>query len=153
MCSPVWSPVCSSPRWGGPPVRYRRGGHAVTTTVLQAYRFALDPNPVQESALRSHCGGQRFAYNWGLARVTVTMDQRKAEQSSGLEREELTPRLSWSAYSLRTDWNRAKGVVAPWWGEGGVLVRSGESGDRVDELVGLDEGQTSGPQAGIFPAC
>jgi putative transposase len=45
------------------------------------------------------------------------MDQRKAEQSSGLERDELTPRLSWSAYSLRTEWNRAKGVVAPWWGE------------------------------------
>jgi putative transposase len=35
----------------------------VTTTVLQAYRFALDPTPTQEAALRSHCGGHRYAFN------------------------------------------------------------------------------------------
>jgi putative transposase len=39
----------------------------VTTTVVQAYRFAVDPTPTQEAALRSHCGGQRYAFNWGLA--------------------------------------------------------------------------------------
>jgi hypothetical protein len=27
--------------------------------VIQAYRFALDPSPGQDDALRSHCGGQR----------------------------------------------------------------------------------------------
>jgi hypothetical protein len=42
-----------------------RGGSGVTTTVLQAYRFALDLAPAQEAALRSHCGGQRYALNWG----------------------------------------------------------------------------------------
>jgi Helix-turn-helix domain len=31
--------------------------------VVQAYRFALDPTPAQEQALRSHCGAQRFACN------------------------------------------------------------------------------------------
>ena len=36
--------------------------------VTQAYRFALDPSPVQERALRSHAGAARFAWNWGLAR-------------------------------------------------------------------------------------
>jgi Helix-turn-helix domain len=36
----------------------------MTETVVQAYRFALDPGPVQEADLRSHCGGQRFAFNW-----------------------------------------------------------------------------------------
>jgi hypothetical protein len=36
--------------------------------VIQAYRFALDPSPGQDDALRPHCGGQRFAFNWGLAR-------------------------------------------------------------------------------------
>jgi hypothetical protein len=37
-------------------------------TEIQAYRFALDPTPAQEAELRSHCGGQRFAYNWGSDR-------------------------------------------------------------------------------------
>jgi putative transposase len=36
--------------------------------VTQAYRFALDPAPSQERALRSHAGAARFAWNWGLAR-------------------------------------------------------------------------------------
>jgi putative transposase len=89
----------------------------MSTTVVQAYRFALDPNPEQEAALPSHCGGQRFAFNWGLARVKANLGQRKAEQSCGLAAGELTPSLNWSAYSLRKGWNRAKGVVAPWWGE------------------------------------
>ncbi|MFD4917844.1 zinc ribbon domain-containing protein [Streptomyces virginiae] len=31
--------------------------------VVQAYRFALDPNAGQEAALRSHCGAARAAYN------------------------------------------------------------------------------------------
>jgi putative transposase len=34
----------------------------VTTTVVQAYRFALDPTPEQDAVLRSHCGGQRYAF-------------------------------------------------------------------------------------------
>jgi len=36
--------------------------------VVQAYRFALDPTPSQERALRSHAGAARFAWNWALAR-------------------------------------------------------------------------------------
>src|SRR3982074_3083915 len=45
------------------------------------------------------------------------MDQRKAEASYGIPDAELTPSLSWSAYSLRKLWNRAKGRTAPWWAE------------------------------------
>ncbi|MEV0703938.1 IS607 family element RNA-guided endonuclease TnpB [Saccharopolyspora sp. NPDC050389] len=85
------------------------------STVLQAYRFALDPNPVQEAGLRSHCGAQRFAFNWGLGRIKANRDQRKAEASYGLDGDELTPAVSWSAYSLRKDWNQVKDTVAPWW--------------------------------------
>lgn len=87
------------------------------STVIQAYKFALDPTPSQDAELRSHCGAQRFAYNWGLGRVKAVMDQRKAETSYGIEEDELTPSISWSAYSLRKDWNAAKNAVAPWWGE------------------------------------
>jgi hypothetical protein len=38
----------------------------MTDTVLQAYRFALDPTPRQRRALASHCGAARYAHNWGL---------------------------------------------------------------------------------------
>lgn len=87
------------------------------STVLQAYRFALDPTCAQETALRSHCGGQRFAFNWGLAQVRATLDQREAERSYGLTGGQLTPSMSWSAYSLRKTWNQDKGKAAPWWAE------------------------------------
>ena len=80
----------------------------MTTTVVQAYRFALDPTPAQDAVLRSHCGGQRYAFNWGLALVTAVMNQRKAEASYGIGADQLTPSLSWSAYSLRTSWNQTK---------------------------------------------
>lgn len=84
---------------------------------LQAYRFALDPTSVQVAALHSHCGAQRFAFNWGLARVRANLDQRAAERSYDLDTAELTPPTNWSAYGLRKDWNLAKGQVAPWWSE------------------------------------
>lgn len=84
---------------------------------LQAYRFALDPTPAQDRALRSHCGGARFAFNWGLRRVKASIGQREAEKSYGIAGDDLTPALSWSLYSLRKDWNAAKAHVAPWWAE------------------------------------
>lgn len=84
---------------------------------LLAYRYALDPTPAQERALRSHAGAARVAFNWGLARVKAVMDQRAAEATYGLTGDDLTPRMSWSLYSLRKDWNAAKDTVAPWWAE------------------------------------
>ena len=86
-------------------------------TVVQAYQFALDPTPGQGDALRSHCGGQRRAFNWGLARIKANLAQRDAERSYDLADEQLTPSVSWSAYNLRKDWNQAKDEVAPWWAE------------------------------------
>lgn len=84
---------------------------------LLAYRFALDPTPAQVRALRSHAGAARVAFNWGLARVKANLSQREAEKSYGIADADLTPSISWSLYSLRKDWNAAKGAVAPWWGE------------------------------------
>jgi hypothetical protein len=56
----------------------------VRTLSSSAYRFALDPTPEQDAVLRSHCGGQRYAVNWGLALVTAVMDQRTAEAPYGI---------------------------------------------------------------------
>jgi putative transposase len=80
---------------------------------LLAYRYALDPAPAQERALRSHAGAARVAFNWGLARVKANLSQREAERSYGISDEDLAPPLSWSLYSLRKDWNAAKDTVAP----------------------------------------
>ena len=85
--------------------------------VVQAYQFALDPTEGQRAALASHCGGQRVALNWGLAQVKANLAQRQAERSYGVAEDDLTPRVNWSAYSLRKDWNQAKAEVAPWWAE------------------------------------
>jgi putative transposase len=85
--------------------------------VIRAFLFALDPTPVQEQAFRSHCGAQRFAFNFGLALVRANREQRAAERSYGLAEPDLTPAVSWSAYGLRRAWNAAKHDVAPWWAE------------------------------------
>ena len=85
--------------------------------MIRAYLFALDPTDQQVEAMRSHCGAQRVAYNWCLARVRANWAQRAAEQSYGLTGDRLTPWINTSAYSLRKAWNAAKDQVAPWWAE------------------------------------
>jgi putative transposase len=84
---------------------------------MLAHRYALDPTPAQERALRSHAGAARAAFNWGLARVKANLAQREAERSYDIAEANLTPAVSWSLYSLRKDWNAAKDTVAPWWRE------------------------------------
>jgi len=117
--------------------------------VIQAYRFALDPTPAQQAALRSHCGAQRFAFNWGLARVKANLSQREAERSYGVPEELLTPVVSWSGWQLRKDFNVAKREVAPWWAKNskeayasGLANPSGRAG----ELVGQSRRHQEGPQ-------
>jgi putative transposase len=88
--------------------------------VVQAYRFAMDPNATQEQALRSHCGAARAAYNWAVGWVTASWWQRKAEESYGIPEAELTPWRPWSLPSLRKAFNEAKHAdprFADWWAE------------------------------------
>jgi len=75
-----------------------------STKVLQAYRFALDPNDRQGSKLASHCGAARFAFNWGLAFVTNRLEERTSD-------------VPWTFPALLREWNRVKEEVAPWWTE------------------------------------
>lgn len=82
--------------------------------MIRAYLFALEPTPQQQQAFRSHCGAQRYAYNFGIELAGKIRSQRAAEYSYGLRGAELTP---FSAYSLRKAWNAAKDDVAPWWAE------------------------------------
>ncbi|MFF1373315.1 IS607 family element RNA-guided endonuclease TnpB [Streptomyces virginiae] len=87
--------------------------------VVQAYRFALDPNAGQEAALRSHRGAARAAYNWAVGWVEASWWQRKAEESYGIPEDRLTGWRPWSLPSLRKAFNEAKKVnhFSGWWEE------------------------------------
>ena len=85
--------------------------------MICAYLFALDPTDPQVGQFRSHCGAQRVAYNWALARVRANWEQRAAEQTYGLTGDQLTPWVDTCAYGLRMAWNAVKREVAPWWAE------------------------------------
>ncbi|MFJ8021091.1 IS607 family element RNA-guided endonuclease TnpB [Streptomyces sp. NPDC096311] len=88
--------------------------------VVQAYRFALDPNAGQERALESHCGAARAAYNWAVTHVTASWYQRGAEETYGIPEEQLTQWRSWSLPVLRRAFNAAKRAdprFASWWEE------------------------------------
>ena len=119
----------------------------MSTTVLQAYQFALDPTPEQQAALSSHCGAARFAFNWGLNRVKAVLDQRSAERSYGIAEHDLTPTVSWSAYSLRKAWNIAKHEVAPWWGENSKEAYSSGLANLASALDSWNQSRT-GKRAG-----
>ena len=91
---------------------------------MQAFRYELDPNNATRSALASHCGAARCAYNWGLALVKARLGQceriREAALVQGLSRREAdalaaTVEVPWSLAALRREWNRTKDEVAPWW--------------------------------------
>jgi putative transposase len=110
--------------------------------VIQAYRFALDPTSGQGDALRSHCGGQRYAFNWGLARVKAILGQREAEKSYGVPVDRLTPSVSWSAYGLRKDWNQTKDAVAPWWRENSKEAYSSGLANLATALGNWDGSRT-----------
>ncbi len=76
--------------------------------ILQAYRFALDPSPRRERAMRAHLGARRFAYNWGLALVKVRLDARARGEDV---------EVPYTLPALRREWNRSKETAAPWWRE------------------------------------
>lgn len=122
-------------------------------SVVQAYRFALDPTPSQVGALASHAGAARFAHNHMLALLKSVMDQRAAERSYSVEESELTPALGWSLPALRKVWNHRKRTCAPWWEENSKEAYN----TGLDALArGLDAwsksraGQRAGKQVG-FP--
>jgi len=88
--------------------------------VVQAYRFALDPNATQERALRSHCGAARAAYNWAVGWVTASWWQRSAEETYGIPEGDRTEWRPWSLPALRREFNAVKRTnprFAGWWEE------------------------------------
>lgn len=117
----------------------------------QSFRFALDPSPAQQRALRSHIGASRFTYNHLLALVKATINQREAEKSYGISESDLTPFVNVSHYSLRKTWNDRKDTYAPWWEENskeaysdGAKRLSQAMGNFFDSRTGKRNGRSAG---------
>ncbi|WP_366914534.1 helix-turn-helix domain-containing protein [Nocardia sp.] len=88
--------------------------------VLQAYRFALDPNATIENKLWSHCGAARAAFNWAVSWVRASWDQRVAEGTYRIVESDLTPWRPWSLPALRREFNRIRHTdprFSGWWTE------------------------------------
>ena len=64
------------------------------------HRIALDPNDRQETLLRQHAGGARFAWNWGVAETRRALDAGE--------------KAATSHYRLRPAFNQVKRHIAPW---------------------------------------
>lgn len=132
--------------------------------VHQAFRFELDPNNHAASALSSHAGAARFAYNWGLATVIEALDARRAlttlalrqgansEEAEGWATELVGP-VPWSLPALRRRWNAVKAEVAPWWAENSKEAYSSGLDALARALKGFFDsrsGRRKGPSVG-FP--
>jgi putative transposase len=85
--------------------------------VTRAVTFTLDPSPAQVRMLHNYCGAARFSFNWALRQVKANLATRATEREAGTAEAVLTPAVSWSAYSLRKQFNVVKTDVAPWWRE------------------------------------
>jgi len=108
--------------------------------VCQAYRFALDPSPVQQRALVSHAGAARFAWNWGLARC---QERYEAEGKW------------YSAAELHKLWNAQKKADPglAWWGMNSKCAYQEAFRDldrALREFIMSKNGQRAGRRLG-FP--
>ncbi|WP_228473088.1 IS607 family element RNA-guided endonuclease TnpB [Streptomyces cyaneochromogenes] len=123
--------------------------------MVQAYKFALDPNTAQERALRSHCGAARAAYNWAVSWVTASWWQRKAEASYGLGEEGLTSWRPWSLPALRREFNRVKITdprFADWWEENSKEAYNtglANAAAAFDNYANSKQGKRKGPKVGV----
>ena len=81
-------------------------GHRLGRAV--SFRFALDPNRAQSERLFVFAGARRFCFNHHVARIKANLEARSAEREAGLDREAMTPALSWSRQSFINEFNAWK---------------------------------------------
>jgi len=123
--------------------------------VVQAFRFALDPNAAQEQALRSHCGAARAAYNWAVGWVEASWWQRKAEATYGVPEADLTEWRPWSLPALRKEFNQVKHTdprFAGWWEDNSKEAYSTglvNAAAAFDNYAKSKQGKRRGKKAGM----
>jgi putative transposase len=105
---------------------------------LQGFRYELDPNDVQRTALFKHAGTARFAWNWALARRIERFEKNegKARFTSAIEE--------------HRDWNQWKRTRAPWWNEVSKCVPQEAFRDLDKAFKNFWMGRKAGRKAG-FP--
>ena len=108
--------------------------------MIQAYKYALDPTPAQECALRSHVGASRFAWNWGLAKC------KERYEAEG----------KWySAMDLHKLWNAGKKAdpALAWWSKNSKCAYQEAFRDldrALREFIKSRKGERKGKKLG-FP--
>jgi hypothetical protein len=106
----------------------------------QAYRFALDPTPVQEQRFRSHAGAARSAWNWGLDQCRKRSETEK-KWESGVD--------------LHRLWNveKKRNPKLAWWKENATCAGSlPHPGLGAGELHHVQEGRAEGTTNRLPPA-
>jgi putative transposase len=100
-----------------------------SATILRAYRFNLDPNQNQLSALAQHAGTARWAFNHALAvKIGVHQtwrDQVQALVDEGLDEQVARKQVSIkipTAFTMKSAWIKIRGDektgedgASPWW--------------------------------------
>ena len=79
-----------------------------TATVMQAYRFALDPTFAQVGVLARNAGAARFAFNHLLARIRPSLRSARPRNPMGSPATGFTPDQGWSLPALRRTWNQVE---------------------------------------------
>ena len=127
-----------------PPSHHVRYGRGVLT---RAVVFTLHPSPAQERLAHCYAGARRFAYNWAIGTVSQNLAARSGERAAGIAETDVTPAVSWSAYSLGKAFNVTKGEIAPWWRE--VSMHAFRSGitDAATALANFSESKRGAEQA------
>jgi putative transposase len=121
--------------------------------VTRAIVFNLDLSRSQERLAYSYSGARRFAYNWAIGVARENLETRSAERAAGVAEDDLTPAMSWSAYSLGKASNAGKEEVAPWWREVSMhALRSGiaDAAAALANFKDSKKGTRSGRRVG-FP--
>lgn len=106
------------------------------------FRYALDPTEVQAEQFRRYAGAARYTFNHHLGRITRNIkDQRSAERSYGIPDGQLTPSLSWSAFTFINEFNAFKNGHLPYSpinddGTVGLAWKKEVSGDVFESASG-----------------
>ena len=96
------------------------------TTTAAKFEVQWPADPERRSAIRSHFGARRRAFNWALGRVTSDMDARKLDPEHAS--------VAWELGALRKEWNQVKDQVAPWWPENSKECYASGIADAVTAL-------------------
>jgi putative transposase len=123
--------------------------------VVQAYKYALDPNATTKQKMFSHCGAARASFNWAVTWVEASWWQRKAEESYGIPEDELTDWRPWSLPALRKVFNEAKKTdprFAGWWEENSKEAYStglANAAAAFDNYAKSKQGKRKGKRVGM----